>query len=212
MSQPLHFLRGAAAGLLATIGVWGVPAAHADYLWLQPEAGHVRVYAGELHKPMAQLPMLADAKPVLADSQAPSMETAANSFRFAVPAAGDVRFTATRAGSDGVLTYYQSRFGRSETKAVNDLELVPTEPQGSTFQLVFKGRPVAASQVNVETSVGWRRVLAPAQDGTVSFKPSFPGLYVLEVSARVNNGSVTLNGKRYDDVRHTATLSFEVAP
>ena len=70
---------------------------------------------------------------------------------------------------------------------------------------------MAASQVNVETSEGWRRVLTPAKDGTVSFVPSFPGLYVLEVSARVNNGSVTLDGRKYTDVRHTATLSFEVA-
>jgi hypothetical protein len=87
---------------------------------------------------------------------------------------------------------------------------VPTEPNGNRFQLFFKGRPVAASQVNVETSEGWRRVLTPAQDGSVGFTPWMPGLYVLEVTARVNNGSVTLDGKKYEDVRHTATLSFEV--
>jgi len=87
---------------------------------------------------------------------------------------------------------------------------VPTEPGGNTFRLMYKGRPVAASQVNVDTSEGWRRVLTPAKDGTVSFTPAFPGLYVLEVTARVDNGSVTLDGQRYTDVRHTATLSFEV--
>lgn len=212
MSQPFHFSRGAAAGVLAAVGLWGAAVAHADYLWLQSQAGRARVQAGELHKPLVQLPTLQDAKPVLADNQTTAVDAAEGSFSFAAPATGDVRFTATRAGSDGVLTYYQSRLGRNDTKAVNDLELVPTVPQGSTFQLVFKGRPVAASQVNVETSEGWRRVLAPAKDGTVSFTPSFPGLYVLEVTARVNNGSVTLDGKRYDDVRHTATLSFEVAP
>ena len=32
----------------------------------------------------------------------------------------------------------------------------------------------------------------------------------VEVTARVDNGSVTLDGKKYDDVRHTATLSFEI--
>jgi hypothetical protein len=109
-----------------------------------------------------------------------------------------------------VLTYYQAKFGRSETKAVNDLELVPTEANGNTFQLVFKGRPVVASQINVETSEGWSRVLTPAKDGTASFTPSFPGLYVLKVTARVNNGSITLDGKKYEDVRHTATLGVEV--
>lgn len=183
--------------------------AQADYLWLQPEGGSARVYAGELGKPLAQLPALGDAKPVLPEGRTLPLETAKGHYAFQPPAAGDQRFTAVRAG-DGVLTYFQARFGRAETQPVNDLELVPTEPNGNRFQLFFKGRPVAASQVNVETSEGWRRVLTPAQDGTVGFTPWMPGLYVLEVTARVNNGSVTLDGRKYEDVRHTATLSFEV--
>lgn len=185
--------------------------AAADYLWLQRDGAQARVFAGELHKPLAQLPALKDAKPVAPRGQAPLVQAAANHFAFTPAESGDLRFTATRAEADGVLTYFQAKAGRAETQAVNDLELVPTEAGGNTFQLMFKGRPVAASQVNVETSEGWRRVLAPAKDGTVGFVPAFPGLYVLEVSARVNNGSVTLDGKKYNDVRHTATLSFEVA-
>ncbi len=73
----------------------------------------------------------------------------------------------------------------------------------------WKGNAVPATQVNVDTSEGWRRVLKPAKDGTVSLTAPFPGLYVLEVMARVN-GAVTVDGKKYDEVRHTATLSFEV--
>lgn len=184
-------------------------AAQADYLWLQSEGGRAKVYAGELGKPLAQLPALGDPRPVLPEGKTLPLETAANHYTFQPQAAGDLRFTAVRTG-DGVLTYLQARFGRAETKPLNDLELVPTEPGGNRFQLFFKGRPVAASQVHVETSEGWRRVLAPAQDGTVGFTPWMPGLYVLEVTARVNNGSVTLDGKTYQDVRHTATLSFEV--
>ena len=189
----------------------GLGAAHADYLWLQADAQGAKVFAGELRKPSAQLPTLSDAKAVLAAGEAPAVRQDAANLGF-TPAPGvDARFIATRASADGVLTYYQARYGRSETKAVNDFELVPTEPNGNTYQLIFKGRPVAASQVNVDTSEGWRRGLTPAKDGTVSFTPWFPGLYVLEVTARVNNGSVTLDGKKYDDVRHTATLSFEVS-
>ncbi|WP_159910698.1 hypothetical protein [Pantoea sp. 18069] len=184
--------------------------ARADYLWLQRDGAQARVFAGELPRPLAQLPALRDAKPVAPEGKPLAVETAANHFAFTPAEQGDARFTATRADAEGVLTYFQARLGRTETKAVNDLELVPTVAGGNTFQLVFKGRPVAASQVNVDTSEGWRRVLAPASDGTVSFEPSFPGLYVLEVSARVDNGSVTIDGKKYSDVRHTATLSFEV--
>lgn len=208
MTVSLRHLLGATAAFLFT------GAAQADYVWLQRDADALGAYAGELAKPLAALPALQSPKAARADGTALAVTPQAGHLDVgAAPGTGDVRFTAQRAvatSSGGVLTYYQAKFGRAETKAVNDLELVPTEPHGNTYQLVFKGRPVAASQVNVETSEGWRRVLTPGKDGTVSFTPYFPGLYVLEVSARVNNGSVTLDGTKYDDVRHTATLSFEV--
>ena len=201
-------LLGAALAVSASVGA--ISPAHADYLWLQTENGQTRAQVGELHKTPGPLSALSEPRQVVAEGK--SVPASADPYVLTQEegAPADQRFAATRAGSDGVLTYYQARFGRQETKPVNDLELVPTTPQGNTYQLMFKGRPVAASQVNVDTSEGWRRVLAPAKDGTVSFRPSFPGLYVLEVSARVNNGSVKIDGKQYDDVRHTATLSFEV--
>lgn len=184
--------------------------ARADYLWLQPEGGEARVYAGELSKPLTQWPALADAKAVLPEGKALPLETGTGHLSFRPAAGSDQRFTATRAGSDGVLTYYQARFGRAETKGVNDLELVPTEPNGNTFQLIFKGRPANASRVNVETAAGWSKSLTPNADGTVTLDTPIPGLYVLEVSAKVNNASVSIDGKKYEDVRYTATLSFEV--
>ncbi|ULR89850.1 DUF4198 domain-containing protein [Comamonas sp. B21-038] len=199
-----------AAALAVSASVGAVLPAQADYLWLQTENGQTRAQVGELHKTPGQLSELSEPRQVVAEGK--TVPASADPFVLAKEegAPADQRFAATRAGSDGVLTYYQARFGRQETRAVHDLELVPTTPQGNTYQLMFKGRPVAASQVNVDTSEGWRRVLLPAKDGTVRFTPSFPGLYVMEVTARVDNGSVKLNGKQYDEVRHTATLSFEV--
>lgn len=200
-------------GLAAALGLLLAGAAQADYLWLQRDGAQTKVFAGEVRQPLARLPALKDPKAVLPQGATPpAVQAAADHFAFAPQGPGDQRFSATLAGANGVLTYHQARYGRAETQAVNDLELVPTEPGGNTFRLMFKGRPVAAGQVNVDTSEGWHRVLTPAKDGTVGFTPAFPGLYVLEVTARVDNGSVTLDGKRYDDVRHTATLAFEVAP
>lgn len=213
MTHRSRALRGSAAAWLAAAAALTASAAHADYLWLQRDDGKAQVRAGELRKPLASLPALEEARLVLPEGKSAPLQAAGDHFEVQ-DAAGqeDLRVSATRPGSDGVLTYYQARFGRHDTKALNDLEIVPTTPGGDTFQLVFKGRKVAASQVNVQTSEGWYRTLTPAQDGTVSFRPYFPGLYVLEVTARVDNGSVTLNGKKYSDVRHTTTLSFEVTP
>ena len=202
--EPLRWLLAAAAALALGQPAW------ADYVWLQREGGQAAARVGELHKPRADLSALRDARAVLPDGKTAAAEAQGGQFAMATAGGGDLRFTAARVGAEGALTYYQARFGRAETKTVNDLELTPTEPGGNTFRLVFKGRPVSASQVNVDTSEGWHRVLKPAADGTVSFTPSFPGLYVLEVTARLNDASVTLDGKQYEDVRYVATLSFEV--
>lgn len=212
MTERSRASKGRAAVWLAVAAALTASAARADYLWLQRDDGKTQVRAGELRKPLQSLPTLQEARQVLPEGKSTPLQAAGNHFDVAQAGSGDLRVSATRAGSDGVLTYYQARFGRNDTQALNDLEIVPTTPGGDTFQLVFKGRKVAASQVNVQTSEGWYRTLAPSQDGTVSFKPYFPGLYVLEVTARVDNGSVTLDGKKYSDVRHTTTLSFEVTP
>ncbi|WP_407713378.1 hypothetical protein ACJJWD_14915 [Comamonas testosteroni] len=194
--------------LLSSSVLWCSAEAQAEYLWVQPEGAEVRAYVGELHRPLEKLPALLEPKAMQADGKLLPAQAAINHIVVPQPVS-DLRFTAT-GFDDGVLTYYQARYGRQGIKALNDLELVPTQADGNTFRLMFKGRPVAASQVNVETGEGWRRSLAPSKDGTVSFTPSFPGLYVLEVSARVNDAAVTVGGRKYHDVRYTATLSFTV--
>lgn len=199
---------GFRGALLAAAILLLAPLAQADVLWLQRDSEHMKVLAGTLNAPTA-LPALRDAQPVAAEGRQVAFNTAPDHYTFAADG-GDSRFTALRLGDDGVLTYFQARYGRQETKAVNDLELVPTQAGGNTFQLYFKGRPVAASLVNVDTASGWHKSLKPGKDGTVTLDTPIAGLYVLEVSARVNSGNVTVDGKKYEDVRYTATLSFEV--
>lgn len=196
--------------LLATSLFLTSAAAHADYVWLERDtAGAAHAYVGEFEAVKGSTASLSAARAFMADGKDLPVSTEAERLNIAAPAQGDLRLTATRIGEKGVLNYFQAKNGRSETKAVNDLELVPTEANGNTFKLVWKGNTVAASQVNVETSEGWQRVLKPGKDGTVTLNAVFPARYFLEVSARVN-GSVTLDGKKYEDVRHTATLTFEV--
>lgn len=184
-------------------------AVHADYLWLQRDGDAMVARIGELERPRPSLPALLDAKALVAGGGSQAVQTEADRYTFAATPT-DARISAMLPSGERTLTIHQARFGRTETHAVNDLELVPTEPGGNTFKLIWKGTTVSASQVNVDTSEGWHRVLRPAKDGTVTLTTPFPGLYVLEVSARINDGSVSLGGKKYDDVRHTATLSFDV--
>ena len=193
-----------AASLVAAAG-----AAHAEYLWLQRDGATAEARFGEVGRPAQPVAALAAPRVFLADGKDLPLTAEAERVVVVVPAGADLRAAARRVGDDGALHLYQARWDRAETKAVNDLELVPTAPNGNTFKLVWKGNTVAATQVNVDTSEGWRRVLRPAADGTITLPTPFPGLYVLEVTAKVN-GAATVDGKKYEDVRHTATLSFEV--
>lgn len=200
--------------LVLALAAWGTHAGAADYVWLERAGDTVQARQGSLlptpGSRTATPATLGQTRAFLANGKALSIERKADAYAILEAPPADLRFTAIAPGPQGVLNHHQARFGRAETKAVNDLELVPTEPNGTTYKLMWKGTAVAASEVNVEHAEGWRRSLTPAKDGTVSFTPWMPGLYVMNVSARVNDSAVTYEGRKYDDVRHTATLSFEV--
>jgi hypothetical protein len=185
--------------------------AQAAYVWLDKDAsGTAKASLGELNGKKEGVTGLGATRAFLADGRDLGLTIAGETVSIATPVSGrDLRFTARVAGEKNAIQYYHARYGRNETKAANDLELVPTDANGNTFKLFWKGSAVAATQVNVVTADGWSRVLRPEADGSVKLPTSVPGLYVLEVSVKVN-GTVTVDGKPYDDVRHTATLSFTV--
>lgn len=197
-------LLAAGAGALAMAAV----PAHADPLWLQPTAQGARLCAGAPAQPADTLPPLhALAAPGADAAQAPGPD---GRIARGHAAAGDLRLTAVEAEGQRVLIHHQARLGRQETAPVNDLELVPTEPGGRRFRLMWKGRPVTATQVEVQTDAGWQQLLRPDADGTVTLTTPFAGLYVLSVMASVDGGKARFEGRDYDEVRHSATLSFEV--
>ena len=138
--------------LLATSLFLTSAPAHADYVWLERDtAGAAHAYVGDFEAVKGATTGLAVVRAFMADGKDLPLSTEAERLNISAPANGDVRLTATRIGDKDVLNYFQAKHGRSETKAVNDLELVPTEANGNTFKLVWKGNTVAATQVNVET-------------------------------------------------------------
>lgn len=196
------------AGLLGCALAMFAAQAHAAYVWLDKEVGTVKAYLGELHAKKEAISTLVGARAYQANGGRDlglTIET--TSISISTPLSGDLRFTARAASDKDGLQYYHARFGRTETAAASDLELVPTTANGNVFGLLWKGSPVVASQVSVSTGEGWSRTLKAESDGTVKLPVSFPGLYVLEASVKVN-GTITVDGKRYDEARHTATLSF----
>jgi hypothetical protein len=184
----------------------------AGYVWLErtgTSTAHARYTDTNIDAPATKLPALDNTSAFLADGKPLTLTPSADRLTVSVPGPGDLRFVGKYADKDGTLVIYEARAGRSDTKAINDLELVPTASGGNTFKLVWKGQEVAATQVNVSTSTGWVRTLKPSKDGTVTLPTPFAATYVMEVTAQVN-GSATVDGKRYETVRHTATTSFTV--
>jgi len=207
--MPPHLFAQLGRLCLPVLALFAISTARAEYFWIDVDASGASIQAGELLKPRTGRLEVQGARAFAADGKTVALEARAKGYH-SVMIEGDLRFTATRAEGTQ-LSIFHARYGRHETRAVSDLELVPTSAEGNTFRLYWKGTPVAASQALVSTSAGWSRVLRPQEDGSVSFEPVFPALYVLEVAAKIN-GTVTLDGREYADVRHIATLSFRVGP
>ncbi|WP_175154213.1 hypothetical protein [Phytopseudomonas flavescens] len=187
-----------------------LPAVHAEYLWVERgPAPQAKAYLSGF-QPSERLSLGKLLQPSVrqADGKIAALRASGDAYPLTDSGQGDLRVSAKLPEGDK-LVIYEAKAGRHETKAVNDLELVPTTSGGNAFKLYWKGSVVSASQVNVYTSEQWTRTLKPDADGVVSFDPSFPARYVLEVVAQVN-GAATVDGKRYDSVVHVATLSFEV--
>lgn len=196
---------GRLAGLV--FALLAAPLARADYVWIETAGQGARVQVGELGAP--QQTRLSDARAIAASGQTLALPVEGSRWEIPDAPAGDLRFSARTVDAAGTLEYLHARSGRQDTRTVNDLELAPTRPGGSTFRLYWKGEPVSASQVRVSTTAGWQKALRAAEDGSVTLDTPFPGLYVLVVSARMD-GATVVDGRRHAEVRHTASLSFRV--
>ncbi|MCD0505541.1 hypothetical protein [Bordetella petrii] len=190
----------------------------APYVWVTTDGTTAKAHVGELIPPTqdSPLPDLKEPQAALADGKEIAAQPDGQGYDLALPAeaSGDVRFTAKSLDGKNELTLFSAKAGRSETKPVSDLELVPTEPGGSDFRLLWKGKPVDNAVVSVQTSAGWRRTLRAGPDGTVSlaspeYPQLFPSTYVLTASVKVND-EMKFEGKSYQPVRYTATLAFKV--
>ncbi len=79
------------------------------------------------------------------------------------------------------------------------------------LKAVLNGQPLANKQVSVFSPEGWSKEFSTDENGLITFKPIWPGRYVVEASNFVKN-SGQHNGKEYKAEWQGATSSFEVIP
>lgn len=193
------------------------PAA-AHIVWLERSGETVRLFFGEYAENLRErtgghLDMIA-APRLVEPAASPSRQ--ADHISFAPVPAGDVRATDQLApwndGERGGRTrsVYLAREGRTEARAVLDLELVPARPDGDTFTLLFQQAPLRQAKVTLIGPPGWSKELQTDAEGRVALPTPWAGRYVAEVQ-HVDAVAGGQEGAAYDRTSYVSTLSFTVA-
>ncbi len=197
---------------------WIGSPANAHFVWVERhEDGQARAYFGEwaedLHEKTGgrldtiTVPRAFTTSP---DSALP-IDRRADHFEISVknPSA-DLRFLAlreeTKEGNKSRTIYY-AKAGRSETVGKLDLELVPTDPGGSTFILLFRGKPMPKADVTVIGPPKWEKPLHTDDQGRITVPTPWSGPYVLEAS-HVEEKTGGTGSEPFNRTRHVSTLWF----
>ncbi len=218
----MHRMFAAAAALLAAAAV-----APAHFVFVVPEAdgGKAKVIFSDTFEPDTKVNVekIADTKLAVRDAagkETPLTTTKGEGFYGVdVPGSGPrVVFGVTEYGvlqkGDAKpfrLTYYpKALVGSVPTAAATlgekaGLEVVPATEGGKTrFRVLAAGKPVADSEVTVIVPGGAKK---PAKTDADGYTPAFEGSGRFGVYAkRIEAKAGELAGKKYDEVRHYATL------
>lgn len=211
--------RHAALGALALLAA--LPAA-AHQVWLERDGQTVRAYFGEPVENVREraggyLDRIAAPRAFATDpAQALPVTRQADSLDFTLPAGADARLTddsiapfgRPEAGRTKVI--FLAREGRSETRGVMALELVPTAAGGNTFTLLLDGQPVPRSEVTIVAPPRWERRLRTDAEGRVTIETPWAGRYIAEAIHTEERAGGEGEGA-YARIRYVSTLSFTTA-
>lgn len=208
--------------LMATLLAAPLPAG-AHQVWLERDGGAVRAYFGEPAEDTRErsgglLDRIASPRIFTEDPSKPlPLRREADHIQASLPAGGgDVRLV-----EDGLAPYGRSpeqrtrpvmlaREGRTETRGVMELELVPVAPGGNSFTLLLRGQPLARAEVTVVAPPRWERRLHTDAEGRVAITTPWAGRYVMEAvhtEDRAGGSGDAAHAKQ----RLVSTLSFTVA-
>lgn len=198
-----------------------VGAAQAHFVWVERDgAGPARAYFGEWHHDVREqtggrLDRIKAPRGFGADSRALlPIERRADHLEIAANAAGDVRLVeaglaprADKRNGGKTRTVYHAKAGRNDTAAKLELELVPDAANSERFVLLFRGEPLAKTDVTLFGPPKWQKPLRTDAAGRVALPTPWKGRYVAKVT-HVEETPGEAGGETYDRVRHVFTLSF----
>lgn len=206
-------------GLL--IGALTIPV-QAHELWLErSDGGPVKLYLGEPDQGVIEKgDTIADLAPntrfFIKDRKSDAaIKVRDDHLEAAVDTKADVRATNDQVwepwkNDEGqvVAPRMHARFGRSETNAKMDLELVPVAAGGDRFTLMFKSKPLADQDVMLVTPDNKAVELKTDSKGQVQTPIEKPGRYILAGHYESPAEGQTSNGQAVDKLFYGTTTSF----
>lgn len=198
--------------------------AQAHFVWVERDGNSPpRAYFGEWghdvrEKSGGALDRIKSPQAWLGSSaQSLKIERRADHLEILVTEAGDVTLAETglapredkKAGGK-TRTVFHAKAGRSGTKARLDLELMPTVASANEFTLLFRGTPLAKTEIIVFGPPKWEKSFRSDDQGRVRIDTPWSGRYVLEV-AHIEEKAGEIAGEKFDRTRNVFTLSFSAS-
>lgn len=211
---------------LALAAAWlaVAPAAFAHYLWLEKEGAGARLYFGEVNEVREQSPGRLDEIPAPKawNAGGAALNASRGKGSFAIEgktgqdlAAAETGYAVqdwTRHGIGVVKPMFYARSSAWPARAVAAapelrLDVQPVPGAANTVRVLFDGQPLAGAKLAVHAPNGWDQEHKADEQGRVTLSLPWRGQYVLEAIHK-EAAAGEFQGKRYEAVRHRATLSL----
>lgn len=209
MNGHIGIFASGAALLLAL----ATPAA-AHEVWVERDgSGPARIYLREIAEVVKEADETHRLKQTTVLGSAATLVRKGDHFEAPVAAKGDVRVH-----NDDVFApwteegvkhgqVYHARAGRSETDAKLDFEFVPVASGSDNFTLLFRGKPVAGSNVTVFSPERWQKTVQTDSAGRIAVPQAGRGRYILVASTQ-EDVARRMSGEDVARVHHMTTLSY----
>ena len=108
-----------------------------------------------------------------------------------------------------VRTIFLAREGRSESKTLLELDMVPEAPNSNTFTLMLNNKPLPKSKVVLTAPNTWSKNFMSDEAGKVTLQTPWLGDYVAQLDY-TDKTKGEVNGKSYEQTNYIMTLHFNV--
>ena len=108
-----------------------------------------------------------------------------------------------------VRTIFLAREGRSESKTLLELDMVPEASHSNTFTLMLNNKPLPKTKVVLTAPNTWSKNFMSDEAGKVTLQTPWLGDYVAQLDY-TDKTKGEVNGKSYEQTNYIMTLHFSV--